>query len=70
MRAVKIVGEHESRVGSEHADAVRHVRKRRVQKHIGVLEALFCRLTLHLSPDAQRRYACNQESQQSCNKIA
>src|ERR1043165_4944518 len=45
-RAVKFVGEHKSCVRSEHADAMRHVRKRRLQKHVGVLEALFRRLTL------------------------
>ncbi len=69
-RAVKLVGEHELCVGSEHADAVRHVRERRVQKHIGMLEAFSRRLALHLSPDAQRRYACDQQGQQSSNKIA
>src|SRR5262249_46061067 len=52
-RAVEIIGQNESFVGTKHANSVRHVRERRVQKHVGVFKTPFCTLTRQLPPHAE-----------------
>src|SRR5262245_4766837 len=48
-RAVEIVCQNKSFVGSEHANSMGHVRQGRVQKHIGMLETLLCAVAQKLT---------------------
>ena len=61
-RTIEIVGQNEPFVGSKHANSVRHVCQRRVQKHIGMLETLFCAISQKLSSHTEAGYNQDQQS--------
>ncbi len=62
-RAVEIVREHQSLVGAEHADPMRHVRKGCIQQHVRMLETPLRGVAKPLTIDAKCGCGADQQGE-------